>query len=278
LKGTASFRHDNTVYLSTDLENLNKPNIAKVWGGLKAELIFDNTRVLGTNLYSGLRWKVFGGAYRQINASKSDLFVLGADFRYYIRIHRTLIWANRFAASTSFGRSPLIYYMGSVDNWINLNQSKNPTFNGSVAIDYTQNYAYQALATNLRGFSQNIRNGSNFAVFNTELRWPIFRYLAGHPLGSGFLNTFQVVGFADVGSAWTGLHPYSNENAWDTEVIVNGPMTITLDANRDPIVAGYGFGIRAQLLGYFIRLDWAWGVENMEVQPRMFYLSLSLDF
>ncbi|RLD99910.1 MAG: hypothetical protein DRJ13_09345 [Bacteroidetes bacterium] len=278
LKGTASFRHDNSVYLSTNNENLNKPNILKVWGGLKAEVIYDNTRKLGTNLYSGMRWKVFGEAYRQINQAKSDLYVVGGDFRYYLRIHRTLIWANRIAGSGSFGRSPLIYYLGSVDNWINLNKSENPTFNESVAIDYSQNYAYQALSTNLRGFSQNIRNGSNFLVFNTELRWPIFRYLAGHPLGSGFLNNFQVVGFADVGTAWTGLHPFSGENAWNTEVIVNGPMTISIDANRDPIIAGYGFGARAQLLGYFIRLDWAWGVENMKVQPRMFYLSLSLDF
>jgi WD40 repeat protein len=278
VKGTASFRHDNSVFLSTNNENLNKPNILKVWGGLKGELIFDNTRKLGTNLYSGMRWKVFGEAYRQINAAKSDLFVVGADFRHYLRIHRSLIWANRIAGSTSFGRSPLIYYLGSVDNWINLNQSNVPTFNQSVDIDYSRNYAYQALATNVRGFSQNIRNGSNFVVINTELRWPIFRYLAGHPLGSGFLNNFQVVGFADVGTAWTGLNPFSDENAWNTEVIENGPMTITLDANRDPIVGGYGFGLRAQLLGYFIRLDWAWGVENMEVQPRMFYLSLSLDF
>jgi len=278
VKGTASFRHDNSVYLSTTNENLNKPNLLKVWGGLKAELIYDNTRKLGTNLYSGMRWKVFGEAYRQINEAKSDLFVVGGDFRYYLRIHRTLIWANRIAGSGSFGRSPLIYYLGSVDNWINLNQSENPTFNESVDIDYSQNYAYQALSTNLRGFSQNIRNGSNFLVINTELRWPIFRYLAGHPLGSGFLNNFQVVGFADVGTAWTGLHPFDDENAWNTEVIENGPMTITIDANRDPIVAGYGVGARAQLLGYFIRLDWAWGVENMKVQPRMFYLSLSLDF
>ncbi len=278
VKGTASFRHDNSVYLSTNNENLNKPNLLKVWGGLKGELIYDNTRKLGTNLYSGMRWKVFGEAYRQINEAKSDLFVVGGDFRYYLRIHRTLIWANRIAGSGSFGRSPLIYYLGSVDNWINLNKTDNPTFNESVDIDYSQNYAYQALSTNLRGFSQNIRNGSNFLVFNTELRWPIFRYLAGHPLGSGFLNNFQVVGFADVGTAWTGLHPFSGENAWNTEVIVNGPMTITIDANREPIVAGYGFGVRAQLLGYFIRLDWAWGVENMVVQPRMFYLSLSLDF
>ncbi len=278
VKGTASFRHDNSVYLSTNSENLNKPNLLKVWGGLKGEVIYDNTRKLGTNLYSGTRWKVFGEAYRQINEAKSDLFVVGGDFRYYLRIHRTLIWANRIAGSGSFGRSPLIYYLGSVDNWINLNQSDNPTFNKSVDIDYSQNYAYHALSTNLRGFSQNIRNGSNFLVINTELRWPIFRYLAGHPLGSGFLNNFQVVGFADIGTAWTGLHPFNDENAWNTEVIVNGPMTITLDANRDPIVAGYGVGARAQLLGYFIRLDWAWGVENMKVQPRMFYLSLSLDF
>ena len=278
VKGTASFRHDNTVYLSTNNENLNKPNLLKVWGGIKAEVIFDNTRKLGTNLYSGMRWKIFGEAYRQINASESDLYVVGGDFRHYLRIHRTLIWANRIAGSGSFGRSPLIYYLGSVDNWINLNQSDNPTFNETVDIDYSQNYAYQALATNLRGFSQNIRNGSNFVVINSELRWPIFRYLAGHPLGSGFLNNFQVVGFADIGTAWTGLHPFSDENAWNTEIIRNGPMTITLDANREPIVAGYGFGLRAQLLGYFIRLDWAWGVENWEVQPNMFYLSLSLDF
>jgi hypothetical protein len=278
VKGTASFRHDNTIFLSTDIGNLNEKSIVKVWGGLKGELIFDNTRVLGTNLYSGMRFKVFGEAYRQLNRAKSDLFVVGGDFRHYTRIHRTLIWANRFATSASFGRSPLIYYLGSVDNWINLFQQRVPTFDESVAIDYTKNYAYQALATNLRGFSQNIRNGNNFAVFNTELRWPIIRYLVGHPLSSGFLNTFQIVGFADVGSAWSGLHPFTDENAWDTEVITNGPMTITLDANRDPIVAGYGAGVRARLLGYFIRVDWAWGVENMKVQPRMFYLSLSLDF
>lgn len=278
LKGTASFRHDNTVFLSTDINNLNELPIIKVWGGLKAELIFDNTRFLGTNLYSGMRFKVFGEAYRQINRAKSDLFVLGADFRHYTRIHRTLIWANRFAGSASFGRSPLIYYLGSVDNWINIFQTRVPTFDESVDIDYSKNYAYQALATNLRGFSQNIRNGNNFAVINTELRWPVLRYLAGHPLASGFLNNLQIVGFADVGSAWTGLHPYTDENAWDTEVITNGPMTITLDANRNPIVAGYGVGVRSRLMGYFVRLDWAWGVDNMEVQPRIFYLSLSLDF
>jgi hypothetical protein len=283
LKGTALFRHDNSIFLSTDIANLTEDNILKVWGGLKAELIFDNTKKLGTNLNEGTKFKLFGEAYKQINTTESDLYVVGADFRHYIKIHRTLIWANRFAASSSFGRSPLIYYLGAVDNWSNFLQIRRPTFNETVDIDYTKNYSYQAIATNLRGFSQNIRNGSNFAVINSELRWPVFRYFANHPLSSTFFNDFQIVGFGDIGSAWSGLHPFTGENAWDTEVIPNNPepgtpVVVTIDSNRSPIVGGFGAGVRSQLFGYFIRLDWAWGVENMEIQPRFFYLSLSLDF
>jgi len=283
LKGTASFRHDNSVFLSTDISNLAEENILKVWGGVKVEFIFDNSKKLGTNLHEGNRFKVFGEAYKQLNTTESDLYVLGGDFRHYIKIHRTLIWANRFAASSSFGRSPLIYYLGAVDNWSNFLQIRRPTFDETVDIDYTKNYSYQAIATNLRGFSQNIRNGNNFAVINSEIRWPIFRYFANHPLSSVFFNDFQLVGFGDIGSAWTGIHPFTGDNAWDTEVIPKDPepgtpVVVTINSNRSPIVGGFGFGVRSQLFGYFIRLDWAWGVENMEIQPRFFYLSLSLDF
>ncbi|MCD4679609.1 MAG: hypothetical protein K8S00_04410, partial [Bacteroidales bacterium] len=82
--------------------------------------------------------------------------------RKYIKIHRTFIWANRFAASTSFGNNRLIYYMGGVDNWL------FPKFNNSVPVAFDQGYAYQTLATNMRGFDQNIRNGNSFFVYNTE--------------------------------------------------------------------------------------------------------------
>jgi len=283
LKGTASFRHDNSVFLSTDISNLAEENLLKVWGGVKLELIFDNIRQIGTNLNEGTRFKIFAEAYRQINERESDLYVVGGDFRHYIRIHRSLIWANRFAASGSFGRSPLIYYLGGVDDWTNLLMIRTPMFDQSVDIDYTRNYSYQAVATNLRGFAQNIRNGSNFALINSEIRWPLFRYFANHPLSSAFLNDFQIVGFGDIGSAWTGLHPYTGQNAWDTETIPNNPepgtpVVVKINSNRSPVVGGFGVGVRSQIFGYFVRLDWAWGVENREIQPRIFYLSLSLDF
>jgi outer membrane protein assembly factor BamA len=187
------------------------------------------------------------------------------------------LMASRFAASSSFGGSPLIYYLGSVDNWLNL-FGKVATFDQSVPIDYTKNYAYQTLATNMRGFTQNIRNGNNFALINTELRWPVIRYFANHPISSNFWNNFQAVGFFDLGSAWTGLTPWSGKNAYDKETYENGPITVIIDSNREPLVAGYGFGLRSQLLGYFVRVDWAWGIENRMILPRIFYLSLNLDF
>lgn len=278
LKGTLAYRYDRHVYLATDLTSLNNDNISRHWVSLKGELIYDNTRKRNINIYYGTRFKVFGEYYKEITYDKSDMIVVGADFRKYIRIHRELIWANRFAASTSYGPTKLIYYLGGVDNWMGYLFNKNAMFDNTIPVSPNMNYGFQALATNLRGFSQNIRNGNNFALINSEIRWPVIRYFAGHPLKSNFLNSIQVVGFGDIGTAWAGRSPWSGENAWDTETFKNGPVTVVLDSNREPIVAGFGAGVRAQLLGYFVRADWAWGIENKYILPRIFYLSFSLDF
>ena len=162
--------------------------------------------------------------------------------------------------------------MGGVDNWV------SPKFNSDIQIDYSQNYIFQTLATNMRGFDQNIRNGNSFFVINSELRMPVFRYLANRPLKSDFLNNFQIVGFADVGTAWTGLSPYSEENALFTRTISRPPLLITVEMQKEPIVGGFGFGLRSRIFGYFLRADISWGVEDGVVQPSKFYFSLSLDF
>ncbi len=281
---TLTFRSDRTVFLATDINYLGKANIYKTWAGIKVEYIFDNTRSLGMNLPSGTRYKLFGELYQQVNGSFDDLAVLGVDFRHYIKIHRNLIWANRFAASTSQGSSKLIYYLGGVDNWTNITPFKVPTFIplSEIPINTEANYAYQTVATNMRGFSQNVRNGNNFALINSEVRWPIIKYIANYPISNSFLENFQIVGFFDIGTAWSGLTPWSKKNAYDKQVIPadgNGnPITIIIDTNREPVVAGYGVGVRSQLLGYFVRLDWAWGIEDSKIRDRIFYFSLSLDF
>lgn len=278
VKGTVFFRSDRYIPQSTDISTLNADDFTRHWAGLKAELIYDNTIKRTSNIYFGTRFKIFGEYFRDIGMKKSDMFVVGGDFRHYLRIHRDLIWANRLAFSSSFGPTRLIYYLGGVDNWMGYFFNKIPMFDNSVAVNPELNYGFQALATNMRGFSQNARNGPNFALINSEIRWPVIRYFAGHPVRSRFLDNLQVVAFGDIGSAWNGLTPWSGDNEWEKEVVTHGPVTITLDTMRDPLIGGFGFGVRSMLAGYFIRADWAWGVENSDILPRVFYLSLSLDF
>jgi hypothetical protein len=218
LAATVSYRNDRTVYLSTNDVYLNEPNIYRNWAGLKLEYIYDNTRSLGMNLYSGTRYKFFVEVQEQLYKDIYELVVFGADIRNYTRLHRTLIWANRFAWSSSQGSSRIIYYLGGVDNWINLS-GRTKTFKPftEIPLDRTQNYAYQAVGTNMRGFSQNIRNGNNFAVFNSEIRFPVFKYLANYPLSKSFFENFQLVGFFD-GICRSGPTPGRAEM----------PMTMTL--------------------------------------------------
>jgi hypothetical protein len=285
VRGTVSYRNDRTVHLATDYANLLKPNDYTNWAGLKGEFIFDNTRSRGLNLYNGFRMKTWVEFYDQIsvdsllefhptNFKTKDLWTIGIDARYYQKVHREIVWATRFAASSSFGKAKLIYYMGGVDNWI------GAKFDQSVRVPTDIDWAYQTLATPMRGFWQNIRNGNSFAVINSELRVPLFRYLMNRPIRSDFINNFQVIGFGDLGTAWTGRDPYSEDNSLNTQYIgaPGNPITVILKNHAEPIVGGYGFGVRSRIWGYFVRLDWAWGVEDRVVQPRITYLSFTTDF
>lgn len=272
LRGNVLGRNDRTVYKSTSDRNLERPDEWKWRGGLKLEYVFDNTLPMGLNLYRGTRLKIFGEYFQDIDGDANNLFVVGFDARNYIKVHRELIWANRMAASTSFGTQKLAYFLGGVDQWI------VPDYNNDIPVDFDQNYAFQALATNMRGHPQNIRNGNSFAVINSELRWPIFRYFIHKPIKSNFIYNFQIVGFGDIGTAWTGLTPFSDENSLNREEIQQGSVLITVNNRREPIVGGFGLGVRTKFLGYFIRVDYAWGVENRKVNDGFWYISLSMDF
>lgn len=274
LRGSLSFRTDRIVTLSTDASNLEIPTVNNYWGSGKLEYVYDNTLSKGLNLWNGLRYKLFIEAFRQIDRKETWLGVVGIDVRHYQKIHRQLIWASRLAASTSMGDEKLIYYLGSQDNAI----IPTDNFDYSIPVDNSQNYVFQAVATNMRGFLQNIRNGNSFALINNEIRLPLFQYLINKPIRSDFIRNFQVVGFFDVGTAWTGSSPYANDNTFNTEVISGNPVTVILDRQVSPVVAGFGGGMRSRLFGYFIRADWGWGYEDGVVREPIFYLSLGLDF
>ncbi|MFZ4400837.1 MAG: hypothetical protein ACOYO1_12445 [Bacteroidales bacterium] len=271
-RGTAFLRNDREVFLSIDQLSLKEPDVNNNWSGLKGEFVFDNTRNIGLNLYYGTRYKFWGEYYQSVDSKNRNLFVVGFDFRNYQKIHKSFIWANRFATSTSFGKNKLIYYMGGVDNWL------FPKFNQDIDIATDQNYTYQTLATNMRGFTQNIRNGNSFVVLNSELRFPVFRYFSNKPMRSDFLYNLQIIGFGDLGTAWTGSNPWDKDNSLFTKTLYGNPFILKLEKEIDPLVGGFGFGLRSRLVGYFMRADYAWGVESGIVKSGVFYFSLSLDF
>ncbi len=269
---TTNARYDRNVPLSTSIAALNAENSNDFYGGLKLEYIYDATINLATNINNGTRFKMWGEYMQQLNQSNGDFFTFGFDFRHYQKIHRTIVFASRVAASTSIGSQRLVYFMGGVDNWI------GPKFDNSIQISPFQNYQFQTIATPMRGFHQNARNGNSFAVINNELRFPIFQYFAKSPLKSDFISNFMVIGFADVGTAWTGTNPYDLENSFNTTIVEGKNYQVILENQKEPIIYGYGGGLRTKIMGYYLRYDLAWGVDDGVVLKPVNYFSLSLDF
>lgn len=267
-----SYRLDSRVILARDAVSLQMPTEYQHFGILRLSYVHDEAISLGVNLWRGFRYKIFTEYYRNIFNPRSGLHTAGADIRHYLPVWRSSVWANRWAVGTSFGPERLIYFLGGVDNTF------VPRFDENTPIAESQNYVFQTLATNMRGFFQNARNGNSFVVFNSELRLPVFRMLLNRPIRNSFLNSMQIVLFGDVGTAWNGISPLSPENAINQKIIDKGNLRIIIDSRKDPLIGGFGAGLRMVLFGHMVRVDWARGIEDFEVLPHIFHISLGLDF
>lgn len=276
------YRNDRTIALTGGDFSLQKKPTYENLGGTRLEYVFDNTRKVMLNILNGFRFKVWTEYWQFVGNGNRSLFTSGFDARHYLKIHRQITWCNRLAGGNSLGSDRLIFYLGGVDNWL------TPSFNKNVNIVKPEQYGFQTLATNMRGFQQNIRNGNNFVVFNSELRIPVVRYILNQAVRSDFLNNFQVIGFTDLGLAWYGKNPLSNDNTQNSvSFIDNDPSTgtgstgiiTTVTDQKSPLVGGVGFGFRSRLLGYFVRLDFGWGIDNLVRQKKsVIGLSFATDF
>jgi len=276
LEGSVGILDEKDVTLAMDVPSLQTPATSTYRPHAELDYVYDGTIPAGLNIYSGLRARGFMQYYEDMSQVKTgSMYILGMDVRYYKKIHRELIWANRFSAGTSLGQEHLLYYLGGVEGWF------NPSFNNVAGATPGQNYVFQSLAEPLRGFDQNVRNGTSFMLYNSEIRFPVFRYLINRPIKSDFFNNFQLVTFFDIGTAWTGATPYSNVNSINNTVVggEGNPVTVIISTQQYPFVEGFGEGIRTRILGYFVRLDEAWGIDNGAISNSpVTYFSFSLDF
>ena len=281
VSATATIRQDKFVFNASNLANLDAPNQVDKRLGLRLTYVFDNAIDIDINMRHGTRAKVYVEALKRFqftldpwNVSFDDGFMttVGFDARQYFQFARHMIFGVRAAGATSFGSERILNFLGGVDNGL-IDQFNEDTQQPN--IDAT--FAYTTLQPNLRGFDYNVRNGSNFAVLNSELRIPVVKFINPN-IRLSLLRHLQFVGFFDVGLAWEGFSPFDDDTPVDQDI--SNPPTVRVIVNyfRDPVVAGYGVGLRTMLFGYFIRADYAWGIETRQVQSPKLHLAFGVDF
>lgn len=283
LRLTGALRLDRYYELISDQHSLNTPTTNEKRLSIKAEYVYDNSIDIALNIKHGTRYKIYSEAINEFNLQLTDGFdfsvsdgftgIVGFDARHYIPLLEHSVIALRGAGAKSFGNKKNLYYLGGVNNSI-----VNP-FNQEIPTAVNESFAYKTNVFQLRGFESNIRNGSSYALLNTEVRIPIFRYLMGRFDGSSFLRNFQLVGFFDAGAAWYGASPYSDANPLNTETVSAGDLVhVEIKYFRDPLVMGFGGGVRFKLFGYLLRFDLAKGVETRKVQDLKLHFSVGTDF
>src|SRR5258706_11713414 len=201
LRATIGPRFDRLLITSRDPFSLKFPDSTTKYAQVSLEYVYDNTINPATNIWNGLRYKIYTDWFTQlsnVNTEGRYLFNAGFDARHYLPLYRNVIWAMRVAGDFSWGDQKVVYYLGGVCNWF------FPKFNDGNTPDPTVNYTYQSLAENLRGFKQNVSNGNNAVVINSEFRVPVFSTFFNKPINNAFLRNFQIVQFFDLGAAWTG--------------------------------------------------------------------------
>jgi hypothetical protein len=274
LRATIGPRFDKLVVTSRNRFSLDLDDIKTTYGQVSMEYVYDNAINPATNIWHGLRYKFWWDWFTQLSRVASTegkfLFNAGFDARHYLPIYRNLIWAVRAAGDFSWGSQKVIYYLGGVDNWF------SPKFNNANTPDPDIDYTYQSLAVNLRGFKQNVANGNNAVVINSEIRLPVFSTFFNKPINNAFLRNFQVVQFFDLGAAWNGKF-----DKLERPSVVYGtpPVTVRVKAGGiGPFAGGYGFGARSTLLGYFLRADAAWEMNGFFRGKPMWHFAMGLDF
>ncbi|MEM9326352.1 MAG: translocation protein TolB, partial [Bacteroidota bacterium] len=278
----ASFR--NLQFEAVNTVN-SRPDIAQDsrthYGGVNMAAVFDNTVARGFNVLQGTRARAEFTQYGSFNGSNQNFGDLRLDVRHYQKVHKEITFATRLFYGQFLGPNKQNFLVGGVDNWL-FNRTNSFQSGDPLEISNSRDNSdilFVEYVTNLRGFDYNELFGNSALVFNAEMRIPVFQYLSKGPLTSNFLRNFQLVGFYDIGTAWSGQIPLTR-NASSNEIRFDNDPTFSASISnfRNPWLVGVGAGLRTVLLGYYAKFDVARPIRDFELGDYRFYVSIGLDF
>jgi len=285
-------------YYDLDPNGLNNQNGVNQFGqdglasrrhyiGGEISYTYDNTITNGRNIKEGLQAQFSFSNAVALGEGDFSFSNLSLDVRNYQKVHREIILASRLFYGRYFGTNEPKYFLGGVDNWIandiNISDNSDPLF-FRTGFD-NSNVMFSEFVTGLRGFDFNEFNGQNAVLFSSELRVPLIRYLSRGPISSNFFRNFMILGFFDAGTAWDGSRILPNSSDVNERIVPDSfnpesppPFVVSVRELTNPWLYSSGFGVRSVLLGFYMRMDVAWPVDNFEVQSARIQVSLGYDF
>lgn len=228
---------------------------------LTVAYVSDNTHFRFFGPFTGTRYRFGLTAAPDIGGNVISFRTGFADFRNYFGLSRDFGVAWRVSGGVSGGTNPTRFFLGGVDNWLNYKFAQDLD-----AFNITDFY-FSQFVTPLRGANYYEMIGTRYALVNLELRLPLVDYfIARFPLPIGVAG-IRGAGFLDVGSAWN-----SDKHFRATEKNADGETVL-----RD-LIAGYGWGFRANLGIFLLRMDTVWRTNLAGSSKPRYLFSFGTDF
>lgn len=221
--------------------------------------VFDNTLWGYTAPRRGQRYNITIQGSPKISDSSVGFMTVMADYRTYTSIGRDYTIALRLSGGSSFGPDPQRFMIGGIDGWINYE------FEQGYPIQNVEDFMFLTPVLPMRGYNYNAQYGSNFALVNFEMHYPLIRYLLGGMVPLSLQNVRGVT-FIDVGSAWDD---FSSFRAFEKTEYGN--------YRTKDLLIGAGIGARFYLFAFPFRFDIAWNYNLDRWSKPMYYFSIAFD-
>lgn len=256
----------NRLELDLGFSILSKENID--WKSPIEEIAFVNPKLEYTHdtvLWgplapnNGSRYGIAFQAVPSFLSNRLEFYTVSADYRTYWRLTDYTSFAVRGAGAISGGKTPQKYFIGGVEQWLNVRLTNRDHF----PIKNVEDFVFAEAGLPLRGFDLNEQFGNRYFILNGEFRFPMLLWLFPEVnSGSFFMGTI----FTDLGSAWDQhqkFQAFSNSKGmWGTE----------------DLLWGSGFGVRTFFLYFLLKVDVAWNYDFRYGSKPQYYISLGGDF